>query len=70
MGYYDDIRIEHAKAISDIDLDGYAIGGLAVGESHTKKCTVLLKRQFRIFRGDKPIYLMGVGTPANILRSS
>jgi len=65
-GTYEDIRIEHAKAISDLDLDGYAIGGLAVGESH--------EEMYRILDGvipylptDKPTYLMGVGTPANIL---
>ena len=44
VGYMHDVRIEHAKAISDIDLDGYAIGGLAVGESHAEMYHVLLKR--------------------------
>ena len=67
-GTYDDIRIEHAKAISDIDLDGYAIGGLAVGESADEmyriiECVVPNLPQ------DKPIYLMGVGTPENILEA-
>ena len=65
-GIYEDIRIEHAKQIRELDLDGYAIGGLAVGESHEDMyrildCTVPYLPQ------DKPVYLMGVGTPANIL---
>lgn len=65
---YEDIRIEHAKTIADMDLDGYAIGGLAVGESH--------EDMYRIIEAvvphlpvEKPTYLMGVGTPANILEA-
>ncbi|MBO4323904.1 MAG: tRNA guanosine(34) transglycosylase Tgt [Lachnospiraceae bacterium] len=65
-GVFDDIRMEHAKVIREMDLDGYAIGGLAVGETHEEMyrildCTVPL------LPDDKPVYLMGVGTPANIL---
>ena len=65
-GVFDDIRMEHAKVIREMDLDGYAIGGLAVGETHEEMyrildCTVPLLPE------DKPVYLMGVGTPANIL---
>ena len=65
-GIFDDIRMEHAKRIREMDLDGYAIGGLAVGETHEEMyrildCTVPLLPE------DKPVYLMGVGTPANIL---
>ena len=67
-GIYDDVRIEHAKAISDIDLDGYAIGGLAVGESHAEMYRIIEKVVPHL-PGDKPVYLMGVGTPANILES-
>ncbi|MCI8447437.1 MAG: tRNA guanosine(34) transglycosylase Tgt [Eubacterium sp.] len=63
---FDDIRIDHAKRIAEMDLDGYAVGGLAVGESHEEMYHILdvtvphlpLK---------KPTYLMGVGTPENIL---
>ena len=54
-----DIRREHAKRISELELDGYAIGGLAVGESH--------EEMYHIIEETKPTYLMGVGTPANIL---
>ena len=67
-GIYDDVRIEHAKAISDIDLDGYAIGGLAVGESHAEMYRIIEKVVPHL-PGDKPVYLMGVGTPANILEA-
>lgn len=67
-GIYDDVRIEHAKAISDIDLDGYAIGGLAVGESHEEMYRIIEKVVPHL-PGDKPVYLMGVGTPANILEA-
>ncbi|MBP9997081.1 MAG: tRNA guanosine(34) transglycosylase Tgt [Lachnospiraceae bacterium] len=63
---YDDIRIEHAKVISDMNLDGYAIGGLAVGESHEEMYHVL-EEVVPFLPKDKPTYLMGVGTPANIL---
>lgn len=63
---YEDIRIEHAKQISDMNLDGYAIGGLAVGESHEQMYSVL-DAVVPFLPKDKPTYLMGVGTPANIL---
>ena len=63
---YDDIRIEHAKQIAELDLDGYAVGGLAVGESHEEMYRVL-RSVVPYLPQDKPIYLMGVGTPANIL---
>ena len=65
---YEDIRVEHAKEIAQMDLDGYAIGGLAVGETH--------EEMYRIIEAvvphlpvEKPTYLMGVGTPANILEA-
>ena len=67
-GIYDDVRIEHAKAISDVDLDGYAIGGLAVGESHAEMYHII-EKVVPYLPGDKPVYLMGVGTPANILEA-
>jgi queuine tRNA-ribosyltransferase len=63
---FDDIRINHAKTISDMDLDGYAIGGLAVGESHEEMYHVL-EETVPYLPQNKPTYLMGVGTPANIL---
>ncbi len=65
---FDDIRIEHAKRISDLDLDGYAVGGLAVGESHEEMYHVL-DTVVPFLPENKPTYLMGVGTPANILES-
>ena len=65
---YDDIRIEHAKIISEMDLDGYAIGGLAVGESHEEMYRIL-DSVVPYLPKDKPTYLMGVGTPANILEA-
>lgn len=62
------IRIEHMKAIADLDLDGYAIGGLAVGETHEEMYqTISLVEPF--MPKEKPRYLMGVGTPANIIES-
>ncbi|WP_297436186.1 tRNA guanosine(34) transglycosylase Tgt [uncultured Clostridium sp.] len=67
-GVYDDIRIAHAKEISKMDLDGYAIGGLAVGESHEDMYRVIDSVVPHLPQ-DKPIYLMGVGTPANILEA-
>ena len=67
-GIYDDIRIEQAKAIADMDLDGYAIGGLAVGESHEEMYRIIESVEPHLPK-DKPIYLMGVGTPANILEA-
>ncbi len=61
-----DIRIEHAKAITELNLDGYAVGGLAVGETHGEMYHVL-DEVIPYLPEDKPTYLMGVGTPANIL---
>lgn len=63
---FDDIRIEHAKRIRELDLDGYAVGGLAVGESHEEMYHIL-DEVIPYLPVDKPTYLMGVGTPANIL---
>ncbi len=63
---YNDIRIEHAKRISELDLEGYAVGGLAVGESHEQMYDVL-DHVVEYLPKNKPTYLMGVGTPANIL---
>ena len=65
-GVYEDIRIEHAKRISEMDLDGYAVGGLAVGESHEEMYRIL-DAVVPYLPKNKPTYLMGVGTPANIL---
>lgn len=65
-GIYEDIRIEHAKTIAAMDLDGYAIGGLAVGESHEEMYRIL-DAVVSYLPDNKPTYLMGVGTPANIL---
>lgn len=67
-GVYDDIRIEHAKQIADLDLPGYAIGGLAVGETHEEMYRIIEAVEPHL-PSDKPIYLMGVGTPANILEA-
>jgi len=63
---FSDIRIEHAKRISEMNLDGYAVGGLAVGESH-EEMYYILDEVVPYLPKDKPTYLMGVGTPANIL---
>ena len=65
---YNDIRIEHAKRISELDLPGYALGGLAVGESHEEMYDVL-ENTIPYLPGNKPVYLMGVGTPENILEA-
>ena len=65
---FKDIRIEHAKAISELDLDGYAIGGLAVGETHEEMYHII-EETVPYLPKDKPTYLMGVGTPANILEA-
>lgn len=65
---FDDIRIDHARRISELDCDGYAIGGLAVGESHEQMYHVI-ERTVPYLPKDKPTYLMGVGTPANILEA-
>lgn len=67
-GCYEDIRIEHAKTISAMDLDGYAIGGLAVGETHDEMYRII-DAVVPHLPEDKPIYLMGVGTPANLLEA-
>lgn len=63
---YEDIRIEHAQQIAEMDLDGYAVGGLAVGESHEEMYRILDETVPHLPQ-NKPTYLMGVGTPANIL---
>ena len=65
-GIYEDIRIEHAKRIAEMDLPGYAVGGLAVGESHEEMYRILDAVVPHLPK-EKPVYLMGVGTPANIL---
>ncbi len=65
---YPDLRIEHAKMISELDLDGYAVGGLAVGETH-EQMYEMLEETIPYLPKDKPTYLMGVGTPANILEA-
>lgn len=65
---FEDIRIEHAKRISEMELDGYAIGGLAVGESHAKMYRIL-DEVVPYLPEEKPTYLMGVGTPENILEA-
>ena len=67
-GVIEDIRIDHAKRISELDLPGYAIGGLAVGESHEEMYHIL-DVTVPYLPKDKPTYLMGVGTPANILEA-
>lgn len=65
---YEDIRIAHAKEISKMNLDGYAVGGLAVGESHAEMYRILDEVVPHLPQ-NKPTYLMGVGTPANILEA-
>ena len=65
---YDDIRIDHAKRIAETACDGYALGGLAVGESHEQMYHVI-EETVPYLPQDKPTYLMGVGTPANILEA-
>ena len=65
---YEDIRIDHAKAISEMELDGYAVGGLAVGETHEEMYHILDEVVPHLPR-HKPTYLMGVGTPQNILEA-
>ena len=67
-GTFEDIRIAHAEKISEMDLDGYAIGGLAVGESHEEMYRIL-DEVVPHLPLEKPTYLMGVGTPANILEA-
>lgn len=65
---FKDIRIEHAKRISEFDLPGYALGGLAVGESHEEMYHII-EETVPFLPANKPTYLMGVGTPANILEA-
>ena len=65
---YEDIRIDHAKRISELDLPGYAIGGLAVGET-AEQMYHILDVTVPYLPEDRPTYLMGVGTPANILEA-
>ena len=65
-GTYDDLRVEHMKAIAELDLPGYAIGGLAVGESHEVMYHIL-DEVLPYAPVNKPRYLMGVGTPSNII---
>ena len=65
-GVVDEIRINHAKTIAAMDLDGYALGGLAVGETHEEMYHILDVTVPHLPQ-NKPTYLMGVGTPANIL---
>ena len=65
---YEDIRIDHARRIAEMDLDGYAVGGLAVGETHEEMYHIL-EETVPYLPQDKPTYLMGVGTPANILEA-
>ena len=67
-GVYTDIRIEHAKTISELDLPGYALGGLAVGETHEEMYNVL-DETVPYLPKNKPTYLMGVGTPENLLEA-
>ena len=67
-GILEDVRIEHAKIISEMNLDGYALGGLAVGESHEDMYRII-EATVPYLPIDKPTYLMGVGTPQNILEA-
>lgn len=67
-GVYEDIRIAHAREIAKLDLDGYAVGGLAVGESHAEMYRIL-EAVVPELPVAKPTYLMGVGTPINILEA-
>lgn len=67
-GILADVRIEHAKVISEFDLPGYAVGGLAVGESHEEMYHIL-EEVVPYLPQNKPTYLMGVGTPENILEA-
>ncbi len=67
-GTFEDIRIRHAQQIREMDLDGYAVGGLAVGESHEEMYRIL-DAVVPELPAEKPVYLMGVGTPQNILEA-
>ena len=65
---FDDLRVEHMKTIAKLDLDGYAIGGLAVGEPAEDMYRIISAVEPHM-PADKPRYLMGVGTPVNILEA-
>ena len=67
-GIFDDLRVEHMQKIAKLDLPGYAIGGLAVGESHQEMYHIL-DVVLPHAPEDRPRYLMGVGTPSNIIES-
>ncbi len=67
-GTYEDLRIQHMKQIAELDLDGYAIGGLAVGESAEEMYRIISAVE-PYMPVEKPRYLMGVGTPVNILEA-
>ncbi len=67
-GTFEDIRIRHAQQIREMDLDGYAVGGLAVGESHEEMYRIL-DAVVPELPAEKPVYLMGVGSPQNILEA-
>lgn len=67
-GTYGDIRVEHMKRIADLDLPGYAIGGLAVGES-TEVMYEIIETVEPYMPREKTRYLMGVGTPSNIIEA-
>lgn len=67
-GILEDVRIQHAKEIAELDLPGYAIGGLAVGESHEDMYRIL-DATVPYLPKHKPIYLMGVGTPENLIEA-
>ena len=67
-GVLSDVRINHAKQISELELPGYAVGGLAVGESHEDMCRIL-DDVVPFLPKDKPTYLMGVGTPENMVQA-
>ena len=68
-GTFEDIRIEHAKRISELDLDGYAVGGLAVGETHDEMYRIL-DEVVPYLPQNKPTYLMGVGTPDYLIEAA
>ena len=65
---YHDLRVDHMKAIAELDLPGYAIGGLAVGETHQEMYDTIEAVE-EYMPKDRPRYLMGVGTPGNIIES-
>ncbi len=67
-GIYDDLRVEHMKRIAEMELDGYAIGGLAVGET-TDVMYHIIEKVTPAAPINKPRYLMGVGTPVNIIEA-